>query len=119
MRWSRVVRFFVSLAIVVTALTAQPAGARRTVIDAIDFYVTGYCSPNSAFSSDCSPYSMPFSVQIGSSSYNSFYVNSNGTVSFGSIESFLAAQNSYSGGIPSPGNYTGPPPQTNLSAYGV
>jgi hypothetical protein len=58
---------------------------------------------------------MPFSVQIGSNTYNSFYVNSNGTVSFGSIESFLAPQNSYS----SSGAYTGPSPQTSLGVYSV
>jgi hypothetical protein len=58
---------------------------------------------------------MPFSVEMGGNTYNSFYVNSNGTLSFGSIEPFLAPQNSYS----SYGTYTGPPPQTSLGAYSV
>jgi hypothetical protein len=51
---------------------------------------------------------------MGGNTYNSFYVNSNGTLSFGSIESFLAPQNSYSSGT-----YTGPPPQTSLGVYSV
>ena len=57
---------------------------------------------------------MPFSLQIGGNSYSSFYVNSNGTVSFGSIESFLTAQFS-----PTPLPYTGAPPVTDLATYQV
>lgn len=112
MRWSRVVRFFASLAIVVTAFAAQPAAARRTVFDTQGYLGVGstYCSPN-----ECNGFSTPFSVQIGGTSYNNFYANSNGTLSFGSIFSSLALETP---STPDP-NFIGPPPVTDLSTYGV
>jgi hypothetical protein len=120
MRYSRTA--LLSAAALIAILPAQPADARRTVIDGgTSMALSGYCSPNSAGTSDCAPYTLPFSIQLGGTTYNSFWVNSNGTVSFQSIESFLAPQNSDTpplpplvlpdfGGIPifSPAFATGP-----------
>lgn len=109
MSHSRRLRFVWMTAAVIALWPTQSAVARRTVIDGGATMVTqGYCSPNSANTPGCSPYAMPFSIQIAGNSYNSFWVNSNGTVSFQSIESFLGPQNSD----------TPPPPQTLLSDYG-
>jgi hypothetical protein len=115
MREYRFVRWLALLGFLLLVM-AQPARATRTVFDTWgEFRLSGYCSPNSAATAGCAPYAMPFSVQMGGNTYNSFYVNSNGTASFGSIGSFLAPENSgaYSGA------YTGPPPQTSLAAYSV
>lgn len=115
MQWSRRAFRFAILAILVVAFAVQPASARRTVYDTWgEFGLGGYCSPDTVEPPDCAPYAMPFSIEIDGTTYDSFYVNSNGTLSFGSIASFLARENSYSGN-----SYTGPPPQTSLSAYGV
>jgi hypothetical protein len=59
---------------------------------------------------------MGFTIQISGSSYDAFYVNSNGTVSFNSIETQLSAQNSYTG-TASPLTYTGPAPADSLGDY--
>ena len=45
----------------------------------------GYCSPNTGGS--CTPYAFATPLSIGGTSYGQFYVNSNGTVSLGSIRS--------------------------------
>lgn len=101
-------RFFAALSPMLF-FVAQPASAGRTVYDTWGYIgLNGYCSPSTG-TAGCAAHAMPFSVQMGGTTYNGFYVNSNGTVSFGSIESFLAPQNS----PPSP------PPQTSLSAYSV
>ncbi len=123
MRWSPVVRLFASLTAMVLAFLAQPASARRTVFDTWGFMYLGdqYCSPN-----ECNAFSTPFSVQIGGTSYNTFYANSNGTLSFGSIWSpYLAQQTQlvldpFGDPIPNPYLVSWPPEiQTNLSAYPV
>src|SRR6476646_2022639 len=84
MHWSRRVHFAVMAFFL--AFAAQPSTAGRTVIDVgLSMGLSGYCSPN-----DCVGFTTPFSVQIGATSYNSFYANSTGTLSFGSIFPSLA-----------------------------
>jgi hypothetical protein len=58
------------------------------------FTLGGYCSPNAVGTSDCNPTLLPSSVTVGGTTYNSFWVNSNGTVSLASIGSHLSTQNS-------------------------
>src|SRR5438045_2038001 len=116
MRRSQVGRFSAALGVAFLALAAQPAAARRTVFDTFGSMDlgAGYCSPNT-----CESFSTPFSVQIGGTSYNTFYANSNGTLSFGSIWwPYLAAE------TPDPfvfgqGPFIAPPPVTNLATYPV
>lgn len=117
----RTLRLLAILGPLALAVPADPALARRTVIDASSTVITGqYCSPISAFTPECLANPMGFSIQVGASSYNSFYVNSNGTVSFGSIESSLAPQNSFDvSQNPGPGNYTGPAPADSLGDFSV
>ena len=94
----------------VAALTAEPALAGRTVIDGgISATLSGYCSPVEAavVIGGCAPISLPFGVLLGAQTYNSVYVNSNGTLSFNSIAPQLALQNSF----------PGPAPATSLGAY--
>lgn len=109
----RLIRFALCVGAILSlslVLAVEPAAARRTVVDSsITWDLTGYCSPNSAATSACTPYNLTFPIQYGGTAYSSFYVNSNGTVSFGSIESFLAPQNSA----------TPPTPQTSLADYGA
>ncbi|NUT00229.1 MAG: PEP-CTERM sorting domain-containing protein [Sphingomonas sp.] len=88
---------------------AEPATAGRTVVDGGSIMtLSGYCSPETATNTACSPYNLPTAITIGGTTYNQFYVNSNGSVSFASIESFLAP---YNVEIP-------PPPNGTLSQYG-
>ena len=119
-RGSTYVRFALSLAALTLTFSAEPAAARRTVIDlGKSIPVSGYCSPSSAGTADCFAYTLSSPLQIGGTTYSAFYVNSNGTVSLGSIEAFLGPQNSFSDGIPDQLHYTGPPPQTSLAEYPV
>jgi hypothetical protein len=93
MRHIRLLRVL-SAAAFVALIPAQPATARRTVVDGGSIMtLSGYCSPESANTADCSPYTLPVAIQLGGTTYNSFWVNSNGSVSFQSIESFLGPQN--------------------------
>lgn len=79
----------------------DPALARRTVIDAsLVFSLFGYCSPGDAANFGCDSQSLPFALQIDGQTFNSFYINSNGTLSLQSIEPQLAAQNSFTGEFP-------------------
>ena len=104
------------------ALSSSPSIARRTVIDVWGgMPVSGYCSPN-----ECQGFTTPFSVQIGGTSYNSFYANSNGTLSFGSIFSpYLQSQTPLmidpAGGllpVPNP-FFVNSPALTDLTVYPV
>ena len=62
---------------------ATPATAGRTVVDGGSIMtLSGYCSPETATNTPCSPYALATAIQIGGTTYNSFYVNSNGSVSF-------------------------------------
>lgn len=102
------------------ALGAEPAVAGRTVIDGgIGVTLTGYCSPVEAavVAGGCSSVTLPFSVVIGADTYNSVYVNSNGTLSFNSIAAQLALQNSFTGSVADAASYTGPPPADSLGDY--
>ena len=47
--------------------------------------LSGYCSPNTAGTADCAPYTLPVPIDLGGTTYNQFWVNSNGTVSFQSM----------------------------------
>ncbi len=88
---------------------ATPANARRTVVDGGSIMtLSGYCSPETATNGPCTPYTLPTALQIGGTTYDQFWVNSNGSVSLGNIESFLAA---YDVEPPPPGN-------GSLSQYG-
>lgn len=96
-------------------LSASPASARRTVIDAgFSVALSGYCSPMEAASVGCSATALPFSLQIAGQTYNSVFINSNGTLSFNSIAPQLALQNSFSG---STATYTGPATADSLGDY--
>lgn len=96
-------------------LSAEPASARRTVIDGgISVPVSGYCSPSEAVFPGCSATALPFSIVIGGQTYSSVNVNSNGTLSFVSIAPQLALQNSFD---PSTGVYTGPAAADSLGDY--
>lgn len=111
---------FASAGALIAASLALPApvDARRRVIDAgLNVSAGGACSPLEATAGTCAASALPFSVQIGSQTYNDFYVNSNGVLSFGSIETYLAAQNSF--GDPDNPIYSGPPPATSLAAFDV
>jgi hypothetical protein len=113
MRPDRIMRLVISLGSIAAALSAEPAWATRTVVDSgVNVTTQGYCSPSSAGdSTQCSPYSLSglaLPLLVGGTPYNSFYVNSNGTVSLASIETFLAAENA-----------DGAPGQANLAAFGV
>lgn len=78
-------------AILTAGIWAQPAIAGRTVIDGgANWTLSGYCSPKTDGS--CTPYTFATPLSIGGTSYSQFYVNSNGTVSLGSIQSFLTPQ---------------------------
>ncbi len=93
----RHIRFLCALssALVLALIAPQPASATRTTVDGgAIFSLSGYCSPNAVGTLDCAPTSLPTGINIGGTTYDSFWVNSNGTVSFGSIESHLATQNS-------------------------
>lgn len=100
-------------------MSAQPASAGRTVIDGgISANLSGYCSPVAAASpGGCSAVTLPFSVMIGAQTFNSVYINSNGTLSFNSIATQLALQNSFSGFFANDASYTGPAPATSLGDY--
>jgi hypothetical protein len=114
MNLSKVVASVVALGL--AGAVAMPAQARRIVIDAgFSIPLSGYCSPNEAASAGgCTPTALPFSIQIGGQTYNSVYVNSNGTLSFESIASTLAQQNT---GLSRTGPYTGPAPADSLGDY--
>src|SRR4249919_2595326 len=93
MRHSRVLRIL-SAAVCIALYPTQPASAGRTVVDGGSIMtLSGYCSPESANSAGCSPYTLPTSIQLVGNTYNSFWVNSNGSVSLQSIEAFLGPQN--------------------------
>src|SRR6476469_2558227 len=87
------------------ALGFTPAQATRTVIDSgTNMTTSGYCSPNGG----CFPYALSPSLQLSGGPYSSYYINSNGVASFGSISGFLAAE-----------NVAGAVGQTSLSAFNV
>ena len=109
MRHSRLLRIL-SAAACIALYPAQPATAGRTVVDGgAIFSLSGYCSPNAVGTVDCNGNNLPIAITLGGTTYNSFWVNSNGTVSLASIESFLSTQNS----SPPTG-----PTLTSLTGYG-
>jgi hypothetical protein len=84
----------VSVATCIALYPASPATAGRTVVDGGSIMtLTGYCSPETATNTACTPYALPTALQIGGTTYNQFWVNSNGSVSLGNIESFMAPYN--------------------------
>ncbi len=89
MRLTNWVRSTAVVAFTSVVMTAQPALARRTVIDGGAIAtVSGYCAPNSVGTSDCDPRALPFVLQIGGTSYDSFVINGNGTLSLGAAIDF-------------------------------
>ena len=94
MRHIRLLRLL-SAAALVALIPIQPVSATRTAVDGgAIFTLGGYCSPNAVGTADCNGNSLPVAITLGGTTYNSFWVNSNGTVSLQSIGSFLATQNS-------------------------
>lgn len=94
MRHIRLLRIL-SGAALIALIPTQPLSATRTTVDGgAIFTLGGYCSPNAVGTSDCNGNALPMAITISGTTYNSFWVNSNGTVSFESIESHLATQNS-------------------------
>jgi hypothetical protein len=76
-----------ALAIGSTLVWPNPAEARRTVVDiGATFSFDGYCSRQQAGipGGDCEPVTLPFSVNLGGTVYDSVVVHSNGALSFGS-----------------------------------
>ncbi len=109
MRYSRLLRVL-SAAALVALIPTEPATATRTAVDGgAIFILGGYCSPNAIGTSDCNGKTLPIPITLGVNTYNSFWVNSNGTVSLASIAPFLATQNS----SPPTG-----PTLTSLTGYG-
>jgi len=109
MRHSRLLRVL-SAAALIALIPAEHVSATRTTVDGgAIFTIGGYCSPNAVGTSDCNGTALPVAITLGATTYNSFWVNSNGTVSLASIESFLATQNS----SPPTG-----PTLTSLTGYG-
>ena len=109
MRYSRLLRVL-SAAAFIALIPAEPAIAGRTAVDGgAIFTLGGYCSPNAVATADCNGTALPVAITLGATTYDSFWVNSNGTVSLVSIESFLATQNS----VPPTG-----PTLTSLTGYG-
>ena len=122
MRFGAILRSVAAFLCLSAAVAVSPASARRTVIDAsYVMTLSGYCSPGVAATDGCTAQALPFQVAIDGQTYGSYYVNSNGTLSFGSIEAELAAQSTYSDpNVPNfPVVYTGPDPYTSLSSYSV
>ena len=72
------------LPLFITALIsiATPASAGRTVVDGGQtILVDGYCTPDGG--QDCAPQALPFEITIGGTSYSSFILNGNGTLTLG------------------------------------
>jgi hypothetical protein len=63
--------------------TAYPAQSRITVIDQGIVTVDGYCTPGTVATTDCAPQALPFAIAIGGTTYDSFVLNGNGTVTLG------------------------------------
>jgi hypothetical protein len=122
MRFHRLLGSIFAFVAAFLVMSASPALARRIVIDTwASLGLSGYCSPN-----ECKSFATPFSVQLGGTGYNTFYANSNGTLSFGSIFSpYLQSQTPLmldpAGGfdrVPNP-SFVNSPPLTDLTAYPV
>src|SRR4051794_16814157 len=108
MRYPRLVRVL-STAAFIALMPSQPVSATRTTVDGgALFSLGGYCSPNAVGTSDCNGRALPIPITLGGTTYGSFWVNSNGTVSLASIGSFLATQDSSPPTAPS---------LTSLTAY--
>ena len=83
MRYSRLLRVL-SAAAFIALIPAEPAIAGRTAVDGgAIFTLGGYCSPNAVATADCNGTALPVAITLGGTTYNSFWVNSNGTVSPG------------------------------------
>ena len=122
MRVSRLLAAIFAFITASFALSANPAMARRIIIDASYIMgLHGYCSPGAAALDGCPAQALPFPLPIAGQTYSSYWVNSNGTLSLGSIEAELAAQSTYTDpNVPNMGLvYTGPAPYTSLSSYSV
>src|SRR4051812_20712692 len=89
----RVLSLFTAAACI--AAVSQPATATRTAVDGGTLMsIGGYCSPNAVGTPDCDPRSLPSAITIAGTSYSSFWVSSDGVVSFESIAAHLATQDS-------------------------
>ena len=83
-------------------ISSKPADARRTVIDGgFIRMIDGYCAPNVVGTASCQPQPLPFELQIGGVTYDSFVVNGNTTLSLGAPIDFADATGTLSAyGIP-------------------
>ena len=79
LKLSCIIRSLLASAFLFAACSAE---ARITVVDGgITMSVGGYCTPDGGV--DCAPQALPFSIAIGGTSYNSFILNGNGTLTLG------------------------------------
>ena len=75
-------KFLLPLLTFVLAGVASPAEAGRTVVDGgLIKLVGGYCTPDGG--PDCAPQALPFGITLGGTTYNSFILNGNGTLTLG------------------------------------
>lgn len=85
-------RIVLAIALISGFGSTEPLHARRTVIDlGTTLTTSGYCSPATALfnSSDCAAQQLGFALQLGGQTYDSFFINSNGVLSLGSIQTQL------------------------------
>lgn len=102
MRVGHVLQSFAAFLLLSFTITTSPASARRTVIDGgFIRTVDGYCAPDAVGTADCAPQSLPFALQIGGVTYDSFVVNGNTTLSLGGPIDFADATGTLSDyGVP-------------------
>jgi hypothetical protein len=82
MRAIKSAKLLVPLITASLAGVAYPAEARRTVVDGgLTLPIGGYCTPDGG--SDCAAQALPFAITIGGTTYNSFILNGNGTLTLG------------------------------------
>ena len=92
MRAGHVLRSFAVFLLFSSTIATSPASARRTVIDGgFIRTVDGYCAPDAVGTADCAPQSLPFTLEIGGVTYDSFVVNGNTTLSLGGPIDFADA----------------------------
>ena len=75
-------KFFLPMLTFALVGVASPAEAGRTVVDGGQtILVNGYCTPDGG--PDCAPQALPFGLTLGGTTYNTFILNGNGTLTLG------------------------------------
>ena len=81
LRYSKFLRPLLASALL---FVTSPAEARITVIDGGRIVtVDGYCAPGTVGEGDCAPQPLPFAITTGGTTYSSFVLNGNGTLTSG------------------------------------